>query len=327
MYTHDISSARQYEYIIESNPCYGEIVTLISKGATGRPVISVSIAPKLGFNLFRWTVGGQELLEWDMEQLLCSGFYGTPILYPTPNRVKDARFDFEGEGYPQEKHGIPRLLHGLVYDEAWNFSQPVIGDDFVQLSGWVDFNEVSAGFASFPIPHRLTVTCRLLANRLELSYTVKNCSQHRLPFGFAIHPYFKILDDQVSVCVPADLVFESDSEHFPIRIIPVDNTRFDLRTKSLVKELDLDDVYTGLDGRPCFIYYPNQNITLRIETSSEFRHVVVYTPKGQNFFCIENQTCMTDAHNAYNRGMEKESGLLVLDASKERSGSIRFSIC
>ena len=34
--------------------------------------------------------------------------------------------------------------------------------------------------------------------------------------------------------------------------------------------------------------------------------MVVYTPE-MDFFCLENQTCMTDAHNFYDKGY-KNSG-------------------
>jgi aldose 1-epimerase len=64
-------------------------------------------------------------------------------------------------------------------------------------------------------------------------------------------------------------------------------------------------------------------VTLR--TSKEFTHAVVYTghPKA---VCIENQTCSTDAHNLWKRGLKKESHLLILPPGKSHTGYILYKI-
>jgi aldose 1-epimerase len=50
-----------------------------------------------------------------------------------------------------------------------------------------------------------------------------------------------------------------------------------------------------------------------LEASEIFKHMVVYTPSKRDFFCLENQTCSTDAHNLYEKGFTEEAHLLILE--------------
>ncbi|GAG43851.1 unnamed protein product, partial [marine sediment metagenome] len=45
--------------------------------------------------------------------------------------------------------------------------------------------------------------------------------------------------------------------------------------------------------------------------SDLFTHSVVYTQQTGHF-CLENQTCSTDAHNLHARGLRKEAHLTIL---------------
>ena len=52
---------------------------------------------------------------------------------------------------------------------------------------------------------------------------------------------------------------------------------------------------------------------------------MVFTPSGKPIFCMENQTCSTDAHNLYNRGLVDESSLIVLGSGEKHAGWITFT--
>ena len=53
---------------------------------------------------------------------------------------------------------------------------------------------------------------------------------------------------------------------------------------------------------------------------------MVYAPDGERFFCVENQTCSTDAHNLFSRGFTMESGLRIVPPSEERGGLVTYAI-
>ena len=104
-------------------------------------------------------------------------------------------------------------------------------------------------------------------------------------------------------------------------------TPCDLRRPVAVGSLDLDHVFTGLPaGQHARVEYRGLGLAVRLEATPDFSHLVLYTPRGEGFFCLENQTCSTDAHNLYDRGFRSESGLKTVPPGQSRSGSVTYSV-
>jgi hypothetical protein len=60
----------------------------------------VSVVPQAGCNVFSIVHDGQEMLKKPKSLKDLPGFmYGNPVCYPTPNRVANAEFLFEGKTY------------------------------------------------------------------------------------------------------------------------------------------------------------------------------------------------------------------------------------
>ena len=86
-----------------------------------------------------------------------------------------------------------------------------------------------------------------------------------------------------------------------------------------------DDVYYGMTpDKPAQIDFRDKRLKLTLSASEDFTHLVVYTPKDQPWFCVENQTCSTDAHNLYARGFKKESHLQIVEPGKTGSGWVEY---
>jgi aldose 1-epimerase len=127
---------------------------------------------------------------------------------------------------------------------------------------------------------------------------------------------------------------EADDELLPTgRLLDVRSimyAMFDLRQPVPIANLKLDHVYTGLHkNESAVIEYRKQAMKLRIITSEDFTHLVIYTPPpeaGDSFFCLENQTCSTDAINLSQRGLEEIAHLLELHPGESRSGFLRYAI-
>ena len=77
------------------------------------------VVPSHGSNLARFTVGGEAIIDFDPALLLKHDFTGTPVLYPTPNRVRNGVFYWRGRDYRQVKRGTLIVEHGLAHSEAW----------------------------------------------------------------------------------------------------------------------------------------------------------------------------------------------------------------
>jgi aldose 1-epimerase len=288
---------------------------------------TVKILPQMGSNLYSYEVDGEEMFTLPRDYTQTLGF-GTPVLFPTPNRVTDCKFTFQGVEYPQHKNGQPKFLHGLVQDEPFSFDPPTADDASAQAVTYVDFEPGKQIYDSFPWKCRLTLTFTLTAEGLKLGYQVENFDEKPLPFGFAIHTYFKrvLPDEQIAIRVQCPERFEAVNLMPTGKILPTIGTDYDICSDFVsLDKLDLDDVFNGMDSsKTCEARYADgRHVTLR--ASDDFKKVVVFTPAGKPIFCMENQTCSTDAHNLYNRGLVDESSLIVLDSGAKHNGWITFT--
>jgi aldose 1-epimerase len=317
-----------FSYTVDESKNYGPLVTLRYGAIYEKGYRSASVAPRLGSNLYRFVADGFDILQYDIVDPKKVSM-GNPLLYPTPNRVRDCQFTFGGEVYKQVKHGEPKFIHGLVQDEPWQFSEPVLSATSVKLATWLDITPAFDGFSGFPFAHRLSVDYELGKTGVKITYKVQNKSGKQLPFGFGMHPYFNKLSGEsgTTLSVPAQSVFEREDNCLPTgKILPVAGTKYDLRTPKAVGSLDLDDVFTEMAGDAALIGFSAQNLTLLLKFTGDFGRMVVFTPTGKSYFCAENQTCSTDAHNLYAKGLEKESGLIVVEPGGECSGSVLFEV-
>lgn len=292
--------------------------------------IEAGVTPTMGSNLYKLYYGGHKIIDSDLKMIAGRGFPGTPVLYPTPNRVRNARITFQGKTYAQVKRQKNVTLHGLVLNEPWNFEGPEADSDSATLTTWISFDENSAMFEAFPFRSRLAIRYTLSRSGLRMDYTVDNLGDSPLPFGFGLHPFFQRLsgDNDTLVSIPARYVMDSTADLLPTgRLVDVEGTIFDLRKETPVGDTDMDHVFTGLThGKPATIWYRTLGIRISLEATEDFTHVVFFSPKGSPIFCLENQTCSTDAHNLHDRGFVKESCLRIVKPGESAGGTVEFRI-
>lgn len=290
------------------------------------------IAPALGSNLYRLRAGEHELIYHERQDLLERGHTGTFVLWPFPNRVRDARYTYRGQQYTFA--GVPRkapLIHGLVFDRAWTYEQPSASQESATVTTSVEISPDHPYYEAFPFASQLALTYTLTSAGLTVTYTVQNKGTQVLPYGFALHPYFHRFTDQTTVTLPAQHVMEADASMLPTgRVLDVHSTMyamFDLNQPTPVAQLKLDHVYTDLPaGRESLIDYHGLGLRVRISASKDFTHAVIFTPAQSPYFCLENQTCSTDAINLHQRGMQDIAHLLEVQPGEKASGSIRYAI-
>jgi aldose 1-epimerase len=307
------------------------IITLTySPPDTKNKPLTVQIAPKFGSNMFTFRYGKYDIIYHEPKLLRHCGFTGNFILFPTPNRVKNFTYIWKGKPIVLKKRGKIVELHGLVFTEPWNYTTPEIKKDCVTLTTSIAITRTSFLFTAFPFPCTLTLTYALYANRVRMTYTVKNQSGEPLPFGFGFHPYFGRLsgNQKTFITVPARSWMESPSDTLlPTgKLIPVTGKPYDVRKTTPVGKLDLDHVYTNLTpGKYATIDYRTLGFKVLLKPTKDFTHMVVYTGH-KKAVCIENQTCSTDAHNLWDRGLRKESHLIVIPTGQSYTGHVDYVI-
>ena len=284
----------------------------------GRRSSSISIAPEYGANLCRWMVDGHAVIDFDPVVLKARSYTGTPVLYPTPSCVRDGMFSYKGRLFRYDSASRPAYEHGLVHDQPWQFDTPRAVPHGISMKLWIDFAKDTPQYMAFPFLHTFYLEYMLGIDGVWAHWGIRNREATEIPFGFALHPYFTKLsgEENTYVSLPATLCMEASSDLLPTgRLINVTGQPYDLRHPRPLKVLDLDHVFTGLDPHAsAVIEYKSLNMSIVLEAGESMTHIVFYSPKGERYFCIENQTCSTDAHNLYAKGFVAESGLKMVPA-------------
>lgn len=328
----DKSEKRKFSYSIETHPETGwsYIYLQCIDSEASAECASAKISPEMGSNLFSFQVSGIEYIYGFRNTPGGENLLGSPVLYPTPNRVRDAQFIFEGRTFSFKPNSGKNFIHGLVRNSVWTYDEPVITEESVSVTTRISITPGTESFEFFPIKNTLELTYTLYDHSIRLDFIIRNDDEEDvLPVGLAIHPYFPIFGsrEDVRIQVPAKKWMEAVSLLPTGRLIDLAESERDLRTPTSLNVLDLDDVFWGMqEEKPAIIYYDSIKKIVTLKASELFTHCVVYTPPGASFFCIENQSCSTDAHNLFLKGFEKEAHLSIIKPGDSLKSWIEISV-
>ncbi len=303
----------------------GRIVYSLHDDASGA---SASILPSYGFNLFdlKLPLAGQVrpvLVSADdfADHPGHPAGNGTPILFPFPNRIRDGRFTFEGKTYQLPATNGPNAIHGFAMAAAWDVLEHKATADRAFIVGRYLISKHSPESRSlWPTDALLQVAYSLAGRTLSMTITVSNPTAANLPYGFGIHPYFRIPfapggDPALTqIILPASKYWVLENFLPTGEIRPVD-ARLDFRAGQPRAGQKLDDVLTGLQFQDrrgvARLVDTEKKGEFRLTFDDGFRELVVYTPPQKpDVLAVEPYTQTTDAINLQATG--KDAGLRTL---------------
>lgn len=287
------------------------------------PAERAEIWPALGFNCYRWHVcrGGTEYeLLYAAPTLFeeaaptRSGF---PILFPFPNRIRGGRYFWDGRAYqlPLNDNVQQNAIHGFACRRPWRIVDHGADAEAAWLTGEFHGSRDAAECAAlWPADYRIRVTYRLTGQGLAVQAVVDNTDRKSLPFGLGYHPYFRVpfatAGAEAWVDAPAAAYWELNECLPSGKRFPVEGLR-DLRRPRPLEGLQLDDVLTdlaagpsGADGLLDRGGVRQGGLAVRLRCSPDFSELVAFTPPHRQAVCLEPYTCVTDAVNLAQRGLE-----------------------
>lgn len=248
---------------------------------------------------------------------------GSFLMLPWTNRIKDARFVFDGQVHQLiANHTDGTAIHGIGRDHGWQIL------DRSPFSARMSFDSRTKENPNWPYPFggvlRIEIHEQENAAQIEIELDIKNLGDSPMPCGAGHHPYFmrSLWDSDDELCVYANVQGRYPCESQ----IPVDDMKDDpvcesLRKGSPIGNPDLDDVFGGFSGE-AELSWDASGVTCTMSCSDNFGHLVIYTPqdaiqKDQNhapplgWVCVEPVTMVNDGFNLLHQG-HSATGVRVL---------------
>ncbi len=265
---------------------------------------------------FRWQEGGRTI-DWLRPAAgqgpVAAGDSACYPLVPFSNRIRDGRFSFEGRDFQLARNfaPAPHAIHGHGWEGLWQVAGR--GDDHLTLS----FAHVAE---DWPSAYRAEQRFELQDGSLAVTLTLTNSGRQAMPAGLGLHPYFPRRPG-CRLTAPVGQMWATDAEVMPTELVSP-TAGADPAAGLLPDEAALDNCFTGFAGR-AVIDWPEQRRRLTLEADAALRFLVVFTPPGRDFFCVEPVSHCTDAVNLAAAGRD-DTGLKVLRPGESFTARLCF---
>ena len=235
-------------------------------------------------------------------------------LVPFSNRIRDGRFDFEGQAValPPNMGDHPHAIHGFGWQQPWEVSSKS------ETSISLQFNHRAA---VWPWDFWAEQTFQLSETQLSVRLALVNKSDKPMPAGIGFHPYFP-RPKGTKLMMPLSQWWRAEQDCLPVERADLPEDRcFDPARD--VDEIDLDDCFEA-DGNYFDVICPDRP-GLRVEAGPRLDYRVIFTPENDDFFCAEPVSHANDAFNLAQQGFEN-TGARYLAPGESLVGSMRFKL-
>jgi aldose 1-epimerase len=234
-------------------------------------------------------------------------------LVPFSNRIRDGRFTFNGRdiqlvpNFPPEPHAI----HGHGWTTGWAVVEHT--DEHLTIGYRHDPD-------AWPFPYSARQSFALSGDELRVTVAVSNEGDEPMPVGFGLHPFF-VRTPQTKITAAVEGLWLSDDNSMPAELVTLPQDRR-LDRGINPDEVTLDNNFAGWNG-VAEIEWADRGVRVTMTAQGPFDFLVVYTPAGEGFACVEPATNMSDAFNRAHT--QRDTGMIELEPGKEVTGTVTFS--
>jgi galactose mutarotase-like enzyme len=237
------------------------------------------ISPERGGIVTSYGVKGEELLYLDPSTFEDPEAHirgGIPILFPICGHLKNEIYEWEGQSYYMDNHGIAR-------NHPWEVIQTEIQPDYAAIT--LKLQSSPQSLESYPFAFELVFTFKLKDQKLLIEQEYHNHSERDMPIYAGFHPYFlvdhkenTIESDAAAICYYGDqkdlpYVGEIDMLKLPSSIV---------LKESATKQIS---------------FKPNAERKILLSYGEEFEYVVLWSLEGMPFICVEPWMAMPNELN------------------------------
>ncbi len=233
-------------------------------------------------------------------------------LVPFSNRIANSRFAFGGKDVVLKPNhpdgGGDPVLHGFGWLGQW------VVDEMNAHRLTMSYEHQADGW---PWAFTAKQSCELGEEGLEMRLSVRNDSTAPMPAGLGFHPFFELTPDCVLFARHKG-EWQNDPGSLPVRLERSDVPQ-DWWNGQPIGSRIADTVYTEREG-DLTLTWPSRGVELVIRPCDDLPFTVIYTPEGEDYFCAEPVSHMTDAFNAD----RDDSGMRVLRPGEVLSAAMHM---
>lgn len=235
-------------------------------------------------------------------------------LVPFSNRIRDGKFTWQGEDIQLPLNQFPELHtnHGHGWQTKWNVDQQT--EQSVTLSYLYTASE-------WPFSYQTIYHFELHDGELLQTLTLKNLSTNEMPAGLGLHPYFS-RTAQASLIADVSQMWQVDNESMPVKLVKAPAC-IQSAPGMVMDSHQLDNTFVDFPAKAT-ISWPEWNMSADISASANCKFMVVYSPKHQDFFCVEPVTHLPDAINMHKQTVQN-TGFSSLQPNQQMRVWMRVS--
>ncbi len=241
---------------------------------------------------------GVELIAMprSVEQYALGWSTGIPLLHPWANRLASNTYHFEHQTITIVQHSVPSDRNGLAIHGTMQGRRFILTTHSEsEMTAFFDFNDPEL-LASFPFPHRITITVTIVGTTLEIMTEVRNDGTTAMPISFGWHPFLTLPSRPRSTWrlrTPACVRHVLDAHMVPTGATdpqPLLDAPIGIRT--------YDDHFALGDDRVFIVADDDRTITLTFDNKYPFAQIYLPAPDAPlagDFVCIEPMTAPSNA--------------------------------
>jgi aldose 1-epimerase len=272
----------------------------------------VDVAPQAGGSIARFDFRGTPVFRAgsgdDPRELGCFP------LVPFSNRIRNGRLPTPRGDLPLAPlPGMgPHPIHGLGWQCPW----AVDAADATTLA----MRHVHAADPYWPFDYLARQTVRVDAYALEIALALTNCALNVMPAGIGLHPYFPATPLATLITTVADM-WQAGPDVLPTHRDAVPGTlRFG--DGQVLAATRLDHCFGGWSGRAT-LAWPERTLALDMEASEVLRTLIIYTPPGRDFFCVEPASHLINGFQLA-AARVSDTGVCLLAPGETLAATVRF---
>jgi aldose 1-epimerase len=195
------------------------------------------------------------------------------VMAPWPNRLEDGTWQMGDRKFvaPINDAQGHNANHGLALGKEFEITQQT--ESRLRLETNLFDQE------AYPFRVLLSVSFHMGNDGLQINLEARNLDGSSVPIAFGLHPYF-VCDADSQLELLADTWISKNERSLPVSALPIENSTVAKRGFNLVRELEIDDCFTGLapaeEGHVTRLTRPEHKLNVEVSQSSELSHLMIY---------------------------------------------------